>query len=276
MEVTVERALELIYTHTKQTSLKIIPIENALGHVLAEDIIASHNLPPYDNSAMDGYAVKIEDSGKCVEVKETIFAGDDFHGELHSRTAIKIMTGAKIPFGTQCIVPIEDVKECDGGVLLPKNLTMSKHIRLAGEDIKKEIQTFESSQISIFENTAESKARNKSILWWVLNLSYEKIGDEYSPIFEGETFDSKLDLYDAFEEDYEKYEFILGVLRRFTYLTTLWFLGRANKESEFKYFDNPLCEEATRGNDASQIIPVIGSITGTSACQFDFGAVEVL
>jgi len=139
MEVTVERALELIYTHTKQTSLKIIPIENALGHVLAEDIIASHNLPPYDNSAMDGYAVKIEDSGKCVEVKETIFAGDDFHGELHSRTAIKIMTGAKIPFGTQCIVPIEDVKECDGGVLLPKNLTMSKHIRLAGEDIKKEM-----------------------------------------------------------------------------------------------------------------------------------------
>jgi hypothetical protein len=111
------------------------------------------------------------------------------------------------------------------------------------EDIKKEIQTFESSQVSIFENTAESKARNKSILWWVLNLSYEKVDDEYSPIFEGETFDSKLDLYDAFEEDYEKYEFILGVLRRFTYLTTLWFLGRANKESEFKYFDDLFLEE---------------------------------
>jgi hypothetical protein len=111
------------------------------------------------------------------------------------------------------------------------------------EDIKKEIQTFEASQISIFENTAEAKARNKSILWWVLNLSYENINDKYEPIFEGETFNSKLDLYDAFEEDYEKYEFILGVLRRFTYLITLWFLGRADKESDFKYFDDLFLEE---------------------------------
>ena len=139
MEVTVEKALELIYTNVQQTSLKIIPIENALGFVLAEDIIATHNLPPFDNSAMDGYAVKVEDSAKCVALKETIFAGDDFHGELQSGTAIKIMTGAKIPFGTQCIVPIEDTQECDGGILLPKNLTMSKHIRLAGEDIKREM-----------------------------------------------------------------------------------------------------------------------------------------
>jgi len=137
MTVKVEEALELIYTNVKKSSLKIIPIENALGFVLAEDIVATHNLPPFDNSAMDGYAVKIEDSAKCVKVSETIFAGDDFHGELHTGEAIKIMTGAKIPFGTQCIVPIEDTKECDKGVLLPENLVVSKHIRLAGEDIKK-------------------------------------------------------------------------------------------------------------------------------------------
>ena len=78
MAVTIEKALELIYTNTKPKSLKILPIEEALGHILAEDITASHNLPPYDNSAMDGYAVKIEDSGKCVKVGCTIFAGDDF------------------------------------------------------------------------------------------------------------------------------------------------------------------------------------------------------
>lgn len=138
MEVSVERALELIYTHTKKSSLKILPIENALGHVLAENIIASHNLPPFDNSAMDGYAVKIEDSGKCVKVQTTIFAGDDFQGELQNSMAIKIMTGAKIPFKAQCIVPIEEAQVCEDGVLLPENLTISKHIRFAGEDIKKE------------------------------------------------------------------------------------------------------------------------------------------
>ncbi|MEA1983320.1 MAG: gephyrin-like molybdotransferase Glp [Campylobacterota bacterium] len=138
MSVTVEKALELIYTNVSTTSLKIVPIENALGFVLAQDIIATHNLPPYDNSAMDGYAVKVEDSGKSVTVTDTIFAGDDFKGELHAGESIKIMTGARIPLGTQCIVPVEDTTSTDKGVLLPQNLTMSKHIRLAGEDIKKE------------------------------------------------------------------------------------------------------------------------------------------
>ncbi|WP_457749854.1 molybdopterin molybdotransferase MoeA [Sulfurimonas sp.] len=138
MTVSIEQALELIYTNTKQKSLKILPIEEALGYVLAEDIIATHNLPPFDNSAMDGYAVKIEDSNKCVRVACSVFAGDDFQGELKHGEAIKIMTGARIPLGTQCIVPIEDISECHEGVHLPDNLTMSKHIRFAGEDIKKE------------------------------------------------------------------------------------------------------------------------------------------
>ena len=138
MVVTIEKALELIYTNTKQKSIKILPIEEALGYILAENITATHNLPPFDNSAMDGYAVKIEDSGKCVTVACSIFAGDDFKGELKHGEAIKIMTGARIPLGTQCIVPIEDTQECQNGVKLPDNLVISKHIRLSGEDIKKE------------------------------------------------------------------------------------------------------------------------------------------
>lgn len=137
MEVTVEKALELIYTNIRQKLVKIIPIEEALGTVLAQDIIATHNLPPYDNSAMDGYAVKVLDSSNNVKVSHTIFAGDDSNEELNAGSGIKIMTGARIPMGTQCIVPIEDITECEGGVTLPKNLTISKHIRLCGEDIKK-------------------------------------------------------------------------------------------------------------------------------------------
>jgi molybdopterin molybdotransferase len=140
MTVSIEKALELIYTNTRPKSIKIIPIEEALGYILAEDIIATHNLPPYDNSAMDGYAVKVEDSNKCVRVGCTIFAGDDFKGELKHGEAIKIMTGARIPLGTQCIVPIEDTEVCEDGIKLPDNLTMSKHIRLSGEDIKKQTQ----------------------------------------------------------------------------------------------------------------------------------------
>jgi len=146
MAISVEEALQLIYTNVKKTSLCILPIEQCLGYVLAQDVVASHNLPPFDNSAMDGYAVKVEDSGKSVKVTQTIFAGDDFDGTLDAGCGIKIMTGAKIPLGTQCIVPIEDIEVCEDGVTLPKNLTMSKHIRLAGEDIKKEMPLLQSGE----------------------------------------------------------------------------------------------------------------------------------
>ncbi len=136
MAVTVEEALDLIYKNVSTRSIKILPIEQALGYVLAKDVIATHNLPPYDNSAMDGYAVKVSDSDACVQVNHTIFAGDNSDEELACGFAIKIMTGAKIPFGTQCIVPIEDITECENGVKLPQNLVISRHIRMSGEDIK--------------------------------------------------------------------------------------------------------------------------------------------
>ena len=138
MAVTIEEALEIIYKNTKQKPIKISPIENALGCVLAQDIVATHNLPPYDNSAMDGYAVKVLDASKCVKVEHTIFAGDNSNAILKDGFAIKIMTGAKIPDGTECIVPIEDTIKCDEGVTLPQNLSLAKHIRRCGEDIKKE------------------------------------------------------------------------------------------------------------------------------------------
>ena len=145
MVIQVEEALALIYKNTSPKSIKILPIEQSLGLVLAEDIIAVHNLPPYDNSAMDGYAVKLSDAGKEVSVNHTIFAGDNSSEILSPTYAIKIMTGARIPKGCECIVPIEEVSLLDSNeskegskvkILLPENLQNSRHIRLAGEDIQ--------------------------------------------------------------------------------------------------------------------------------------------
>lgn len=135
MAVKVEEALNLIYKSVTNKCIKILPIEQALGLILAQDVKARHNLPPYDNSAMDGYAVKVSDAGRCVKVNHTIFAGDNSHEKLESGFAIKIMTGARIPHGCECIVPVEDTTECENGVNLPENLSASKHIRLCGEDI---------------------------------------------------------------------------------------------------------------------------------------------
>lgn len=104
------------------------------------------------------------------------------------------------------------------------------------DEIRKDIQSFESSQIAIFENTAEAKARNRTILWWVLNLAHEKINDQYEEVVKGESFNDKLDFYDNLENSNN--EFILSVLRRLTYLITVWFLGKADTVEDFKYFDN--------------------------------------
>ena len=136
MAIKVEEALSIIYQNVSPKSVKILPLEQALGFVLAQNIIATHNLPPFDNSAMDGYAVKLSDAGQSVSVNHTIFAGDDSSEILTPTNAIKIMTGARIPQGCECIVPIENTTECDGGVVLPTTLKKSQHIRLAGEDIR--------------------------------------------------------------------------------------------------------------------------------------------
>ena len=136
MAVTIEQALEFIYKNTPTKQTKILPIEQALGLIIAQDVVATHNLPPYDNSAMDGYAVKVCNSDAEVTVNHTIFAGDNSHELLKDGCAIKIMTGAKIPEGCEAIVPAEDTTGTVNGVKLPADLQMARHIRRCGEDIK--------------------------------------------------------------------------------------------------------------------------------------------
>ena len=154
MMVSIQEALDIIYKNVKPKSTKLLPIEDVLDYVIAQDITATHNLPPYNNSAMDGYAVKIDDSMKCVKVIDTIFAGDNVDKILEDGFAIKVMTGAMLPKNTQCIVPIEDTKKCENGVLLPKNLVKNKHIRFCAEDIQKDkLLLKKGSRLGAFEIT---------------------------------------------------------------------------------------------------------------------------
>jgi hypothetical protein len=120
----------------------------------------------------------------------------------------------------------------------------SDEILVELEEIRKDIQSFEASQIAIFENTAEAKARNRTILWWVLHLANEDINGEIRPLFEGQSFDEKLDKYDFLEESQENV-FLLSVIRRFTYLITLWFLGRINVEEDFADFDKSFIKDSS-------------------------------
>jgi len=93
---------------------------------------------------------------------------------------------------------------------------------------------FELEQQSLYEQTAEVRARNKTILWWVLHLAMTegKDGEKPVEVFSGEDHDTKLAVYDELSELEDEYWD--EVLQKFTYFVSFWFVGRVNDEKEFK------------------------------------------
>lgn len=137
MAINPQQAIEIIIHHIPKTKFEIVPIENALGKIAAEDLVALFALPKFDNSAMDGYAILHESQGLEVGIIETIFAGDDKPITLEKHQCVKIMTGAKIPHNCSAIVPFEEATLLkNNNVLLPNNIKPLQHIRYVGEDIQ--------------------------------------------------------------------------------------------------------------------------------------------
>ncbi|MDQ1339534.1 MAG: molybdopterin molybdotransferase [Campylobacterota bacterium] len=133
-----EAVLKALENTTVKTQTEVVSIFDALNRVLADDIACKKPLPAFDNSAMDGYAVKLSDAGKKVEIKATILAGD-FPKDIIIKNGMvsKIMTGAFVPPSAEAIVPYEDAQKFDEKfVILPQNLKDSAHIRRKGEEVK--------------------------------------------------------------------------------------------------------------------------------------------
>ncbi|MDD5159762.1 MAG: molybdopterin molybdotransferase MoeA [Sulfuricurvum sp.] len=136
MAISAEEAFDHVYRLSLPLGIEIAPIENSIHRVLAETIVAEHSLPSFDNSAMDGYAVRTEDAGKTLIQSCVVFAGDQGEIRLVEDQCIRIMTGAKIPQGCEAIIPIEDVVVDGDHVTFPSFIKASQHIRLKGEDIQ--------------------------------------------------------------------------------------------------------------------------------------------
>ncbi|SFV70140.1 Molybdopterin biosynthesis protein MoeA [hydrothermal vent metagenome] len=136
MASSIVEALEIIVNNIPSLDGEIIPIESAVGRVVAQDYMATFDLPRFNNSAMDGYVVKAEDAGNLVTCNDVIYAGDNPQMVLHSGTAIKIMTGAPIPEGGEAIIPIENVTLQEDKIALPDGIKKDHFIRMAGEDIQ--------------------------------------------------------------------------------------------------------------------------------------------
>ncbi len=137
MAVTPASAIEIILNNILEMKYEIIPLENALGKISAQNVFAQYYLPKFDNSAMDGYAVMFEQKGKSLKIVDTIFAGDNKEITLSENECVKIMTGAKIPHNCTAIVPFEDATlHNDSEVTIPASIRQNQHIRYIGEDIQ--------------------------------------------------------------------------------------------------------------------------------------------
>jgi molybdopterin molybdotransferase len=145
--ITVDQALEKVLEHVDILGAEESPILSCLGQVLAEDVFSNINIPPLDNSAMDGYAVRSADtrgasrkSPRMLRVIDTVAAGAVSRSEVEPGTAVRIMTGAPIPEGADGVVRFEDTDESERqggpaeiGVLI--EVAPGAEIRRAGEDI---------------------------------------------------------------------------------------------------------------------------------------------
>lgn len=112
-----------------------VPLSGALDRVLAADLISTLDLPPFDNSAMDGYAVRTGDLGRALPVAGTLFAGAAPVPAPAPGTVLRIFTGAPMPGGLDLVVMQEDAVAEGGLVRLPAGLPPGSNLRRRGEDV---------------------------------------------------------------------------------------------------------------------------------------------
>ena len=138
--MSVDEAIALVAERLSIVAgIEDVPLVKADGRVLAEDIVAPIDLPPFDNSAVDGYAVRFDDLERGGEtllpVVGRVAAGSSLDGAAAKRTAARIFTGAPMPKGLDTVFMQEDVRVSGEGVVLPAGLKRGANRRLAGEDL---------------------------------------------------------------------------------------------------------------------------------------------
>ncbi|MDX1741032.1 MAG: molybdopterin molybdotransferase MoeA, partial [Rhodothermales bacterium] len=136
--ISAAEATEIIRSYATPTSTELVPLEDALGRTLAESVVADIDVPPFDNSAMDGYAVRLGDVEAVpadVPVSQEIQAGHQPEQPLAPGTCARIMTGAPIPAGTDAVVPVEWTEGTDP-VRILRVPPPAHAIRRSGEDLR--------------------------------------------------------------------------------------------------------------------------------------------
>ncbi|MDN6019923.1 MAG: molybdopterin molybdotransferase, partial [Enterobacterales bacterium] len=137
--ISIEQALEKLLSQTSAISdVEDVALTDAAGRITALPVISPLNVPPFANSAMDGYAVRLQDitPDAVLPVAGKAFAGSPFSGEWPAGSVIRIMTGAPVPAGTDAVIMQEQAELSEQGVRFTAMPAQGQNIRLAGEDIR--------------------------------------------------------------------------------------------------------------------------------------------
>lgn len=121
------------------TNYKTINLQTnkSLGRILGEDVYADMNIPPFDKSAMDGYACRKADISMILRVIDVVPAGCNSDIKITEGTCVKIMTGARIPEGADCVIKIEDTELITNDTIRFKGKNSKSNICYTGEDIRR-------------------------------------------------------------------------------------------------------------------------------------------
>lgn len=134
-----EDARDLVLARCQTLGSEVVGIGEARGRVLAEDVAAPFDLPAWDSSAMDGYALDAQglERGDRLRVEGFFPAGRSDAGSVSPGMAARILTGAALPAGANCVVPFEQVDDRSGVIRLVTSPRVGDHIRRQGSDVSR-------------------------------------------------------------------------------------------------------------------------------------------
>ena len=133
-----EEARRIVLERVAPLGTEVVPLLAAVGRVLAADQVSPWDMPQWDNSAMDGYAVRAADCDNPggLAVAGFLPAGEPATHRLEPGTAVRIMTGAPLPQAADAIVPLEEATERSGRVVLSRRPTPGDHVRRRAGDVR--------------------------------------------------------------------------------------------------------------------------------------------
>jgi molybdopterin molybdotransferase len=196
----IDKALEAIRACLAPiTGSERLPIREALGRVLAEEIVPAINVPAHDNSAMDGYAVRfadLEEAETALTEVGSAFAGRVYQGSVGRGECVRVMTGAVMPPGTDAVVIQEATRKDGDRVVIPAGQKQAQNVRYAGEDLKAGVailhpgRLLQSAELGLIASLGRGEVTVKRRLRVAFFATGDELASIGSPLREGEVYDS--------------------------------------------------------------------------------------